>query len=135
MRRYLPFLLLGALGAFVFVALPHAASGDGGPSVYKRVTHQRGELAFGSITAATAGTANTVLTATKDAVVVSIENTTNAELIITKGGADFKRVPAGSFRVFDFRSDAVALSAGTWGVYRSGTPSSGNLEIIVLPAW
>lgn len=97
------------------------------------VSPNRAELASASITTSSAGTAVTVLTTTVPSVLVSLENTTNAELMFTKDGVDFKRVPAASFRVFDLKNNDVMLSKAVWGVYRIGTPSSGVVEVIATP--
>jgi hypothetical protein len=91
------------------------------------------QVAAASISATTAGTAHTVLTTTKDTVMISLENTTDVELMVTRNGADFKRVPAGSFRVFDTKSDGVAFGPYVWGVYEIGNPASGVLEILAFP--
>jgi hypothetical protein len=100
---------------------------------HSRIVPQRGELAAAALSATTAGTAHAVLTTTKDSVLVSIENTTDAELMVTRDGVDFKRMPAGSFRVFDVKADGVAFGPYVWGVYEIGNPTSGFIEIVALP--
>lgn len=101
---------------------------------HNKVTPNRGELAFGAVTGTTAGTANTVLTTTMDSVQVSFENTTDVQLIITRGGVDFKRVPAGNFRVFDLKGNGVGFAPVVWGVYRAaGAPASGVIEVVAIP--
>ena len=125
--------LAAALALVGFGLWPIAAQSEG-IAGYRRVVPERGQVAAASITSSTAGTAITVVTTTKDTVLVSIENTTDVELMVTRNGADFKRVPAGGFRVFDLQSSGVAFGPYIWGVYRIGTPASGVIEILTLPS-
>lgn len=93
---------------------------------------ERGELAAAGVTGTTGGIANTVLTLSKQATCLGIENTMPVEVMITRGSTDLKRVPAGSFRVFDFGTNSVALAPSTvLKVYATGaTGSTGYVEIV-----
>lgn len=117
------------LTAAVVLALLGFGAIDG----HTRIVPERGQVAAASISATTAGTAHTVLTTTKDSVTISLENTTDVELMVTRNGADFKRVPAGAFRIFDTKANGVAFGPYIWGVYEIGNPASGVIEIISLP--
>lgn len=132
LRAYwFPILVLASVAIGVGLAAIEAdASGVASQTL---VTHNRGQVAAAGVTGTTSGGANTVLTTTTPSVLVAIENTTDAEVMITKGAADFKRVPAGSFRVFDLKTNGAGFSAGVWGVYQIGTPSSGVVEIVAIP--
>jgi len=93
---------------------------------------ESGELAFGSITAATAGTANPVLTLVKDSVSLGFENTTDVQLVVTINLVQKKRVPANSFRIIDLGTNKSRLAAGTViGVFRAaGAPTVGTFEVL-----
>lgn len=112
---------------------PDVAVGDGVAGHY-RVTRERGVLAAASVTGTTAGTANTVVTTTKDTVLVSLESTLDAPTVITHLGADFKILPAGNVRIFDVKADGVAFGPGAWGVRLLGaSATTGYVEVVALP--
>lgn len=100
----------------------------------KRTIPESSELAFGAITGTSAGTANAVLTLVNDAVNIGFENTTDVQLVVTLDGVQKKRVPAGSFRVFDLGTNGSRLAAGTVvGVFRAaGAPTSGTFEVVSM---
>lgn len=102
---------------------------------FQKVTPQRGELAAASITGTVLGTANTVLTTTKDTVILAIENTCAVELMLVMNGANFKRIPASSFRVFDLKTNGgIAFAATVFKVYYTGAaPASCNFELVSVP--
>jgi uncharacterized membrane protein YtjA (UPF0391 family) len=128
---WFPILLLACAAGIGVIA---AVADAGGVDSQAIVTPNRGELGFAGITGTTAGIANTALTTTTPSIVVSFENTTNVELMVTRGNTDFKRLPASSFRVFDLKSNGTGFAAGTWKVYYTGSaPASGNLEVIAIP--
>lgn len=93
---------------------------------------ERGELAASGVTGTTGGIANTVLTLVRQATCLSIENTMPVEVMITRGSTDLKRVPASSFRVFDFGTNSVALAPATIiKAYVTGaTGSTGYVEVL-----
>ncbi len=132
MNARLAAVVSAALAISGLALWPFVAIGDGIPG-HTRIVPERGSVAAASITASTAGTAITVVTTTKDTVMVAIENTTDVELMVTRNGADFKRVPAGSFRVFDLATSGVAFGPYIWGIYRIGTPATGVIEILAFP--
>lgn len=101
-----------------------------------RIVPESGEVAFGSISGTAAGSANTVLTLAGDSGQLGFENTTDIELCITLGGVKKKRVPAYSFRVFDFAENGGRIDASTVvGVYYDGgtAPTVGNIEVTSMP--
>ena len=93
---------------------------------------ERGELAASGVTGTTGGSANTVLTLSKQATCLSIENTMPVEIMVTRGSTDMKRVPASAFRVLDFGTNAVALPPATViKTYATGaTGSTGYVEVL-----
>lgn len=98
------------------------------------VTPQFDELAFGSITANSAGTANALQTWTKNKALAEIVNTTNVDLIVTHNGAAWRRVPAGKSAVINLRTNGVMMGGNAAGVvvgvYCPGAaPGSGYLSI------
>jgi len=95
------------------------------------------EIAFGGIGAAYAA----VGTATTDnARLININNSTDAEVYISlDGSTDHLRLPANSFKLFDFsankiRDDGFFIARGTvFSVKQvSGAPSSGSVWIEVV---
>lgn len=102
----------------------------------RRVAIQSSELAFGAITGTTPGTANAVLTLASDSGILSFENTTDQQLVVTLDGNQFKRVPAGAFRVYDLRAGTSRQPKGmVVGVFRgAGAPTSGAFEVVSVPA-
>lgn len=95
-----------------------------------KVTHQFNSLAFGSITGTTAGTAIALLTLTKEARILSFENTTNLEVIVTRDGTDFWRLKASTGAIsLDVSAAGGVYRAGeVFGVYAASTPGSGLVQ-------
>jgi hypothetical protein len=99
MMRWLLLILLGA------------CSGGGGAQVAQNLP-ERGELAAAGVTGTTGSNGNTVLTLTRQATCLSMENTTDKEVMIASGSTLIKRVPAYSYRVLDLGTNAVAIPPG-----------------------
>lgn len=128
-RLGLVFVLACAAGV---IATQEVRSGE--LAAHVLVTEQRGELAAASITANVLGSANTVLTTTKPTIQIGAENTCAVELMLVKNGANFKRIPANSYRVLDLKTNAVGFAITTWKVYYTGAAPAGcNFELLSIP--
>ncbi len=103
-----------------------------GATTIFNVSPERGELLYSGVTGTTGGSANTVLTLTKQATCVGVENTTNVEVMVTRSATDFKRVPALSYRVIDFGANGTAFGSGVvFKAYVTGaTGSTGYVEVL-----
>lgn len=101
---------------------------------HRRVTRERGELAAASITGNSLGTAVTVLTTTKDTVALFADTDCSVGFMLTKDGADFKRIFPGKGYVMDLNTNGLAIAPGTYKVYYTGSaPSSCTFELFALP--
>jgi len=91
-------------------------------------------LAFGSVTGTTPATANTVLTATRERVILVVENTTDADLVLTVDGDDLFVIRTASAKVIDLGCNGLKINLGeVIGVYRrSGAPTSGEILVQAL---
>lgn len=76
-----------------------------------------------------------MITLAKDAGNVGVENTTDVQLVITIGGVQAKRIPAGAYRVLDLATNGGRIASGTViGVFRAaGAPTSGVIEVVAVP--
>lgn len=99
----------------------------------KPVTHQSVRLAFGSVTATTAGGANTLLTLTRCATILSVYNSLNQDVWITKNGVNWVPLPAGQSFCEDLHANANRHIVGdVFGVYRAASaPTSGMIGMKV----
>lgn len=105
-----------------------------GIGAHTRVTPDRGDLLYSGITGTTGGSANTVVTTTKDTVILAIENATDKEVMVTNGSTDLKRMPANTFRQFDMAASGVSFGGQTYKAYYTGAAgTTGHLEILALP--
>lgn len=102
---------------------------------FYNVVPQYDELAFGSITASTAGTAHTLQTLTRDRRTIVIVSNLNAEVGITMDGVQKGHVPANGTVSFDLGSNSQSWSSGTViGVFHRGTAptTAGRIGITAL---
>lgn len=101
---------------------------------FYRIVPQYAELAFGSVTATTAGTATTISTLTRDRRAIVIVSNLNTEVMVTFGGADFVHIPASGTVALDLGSNALSFAKDViLGVYHRGVaPASGRIGITAL---
>jgi hypothetical protein len=117
--------------ALLIAALFAACSGGGGAQVAQNLP-ERGELAAAGVTGTTGSNGNTVLTLTRQATCLSMENTLDKEVMIASGTTLIKRVPAYSYRVLDLGTNAVAIPPGSvLKAHLTGaSASTGYLEVL-----
>lgn len=98
------------------------------------VTQESGALAGTSISNATAGTATTVLTLTARRGMLTITNTCDQPIAITKNGADYAYLGVGVGLSRDYAAnDGRCLNDGdVFGAYKltASTPTVGKLLIV-----
>lgn len=113
------------VSCFALLALLTAAVG---PPNYA-TTPQTARVAFGSVTASTAGTANTVLTVSGGRRILVCTNSLNQETELTWAGSDFLYLPASSSVAVDLGTNGLQAANGVVvGVYHLGVaPTSGKL--------
>ena len=92
-------------------------------------TPQYGRLAAASVTASSAGTANTVITLSGRRRIVVCTNSLNAETILTYNGSNWIFVPSSTSVAIDLSASGLTLSdSKVVGVYYvTGAPASGSI--------
>lgn len=93
-----------------------------------------GGLNFGSVTATTAATANTILSPLNPYRILIISNTLNQPICLTFGGVAGPEILTSATLTLDFGASDVHSDAGqTIGVFATGTgPSSGRIAACLL---
>lgn len=97
------------------------------------VVQEQGSLAGTSITPTTAGTATTVLTLTARRGLLTVTNTCNQPIAITRNGVDFAYLGIGVGLVKDYEASGRVLADGdVFAAYKltATTPTDGKVLIV-----
>ena len=95
---------------------------------------QVGSIAAASVTASTVGTANTVITLSRDRRLLKISNTLNQPVMLAYNSADFFVLAANESCILDLSpAQLCMLDTKVLGIYHLGTqPTSGTLYVTAL---